>query len=312
MDRILAVIPVHNRRETTVTILLGLRNMASPGFHLDALVIDDGSTDGTAAAILERFPDVRVEYGDGNLWWGGALNVGYRYALRHGYNYVYTLNDDNKLRDDTLKELYNAAKNNPGTVCGSVILRENGFIINAGFRFGAILGKISNPWKNQHYESIREDLIPCQTLSTRSTLIPSEVLTRGLFMDAKRFPHNYSDYDFFDTVRRNGFNIAAVKRSVVVSGESTSNFHYFIVGHGIREIVSSFLDTKYANNFKNQWNIASRNTNLIFALLRFLCFVSPSIAWFLMRCVLPHNVLEAVLTYFGKYQRSSVEKIHGR
>ena len=305
MNRILTVIPVHNRREMTLNILSNIQALQISGFILDVLIIDDGSTDGTSDAVQSRFPSVKIERGDGNLWWGGALNVGFHYALKHSYDYIYTINDDIVLREDTLTELFKAAQSNPANVCGSVILRENGLISSAGYSFSSLFGKIQNHWRNRSYSSLTDDYIPCQTLSTQSVLFPCDVLKRGIFADEKHFPQNFTDYDFFDTVRKRGFELVVVRRSVIQAGESASQFHYFIMSHSTAEIISSFFGIKYGNNLKNQWNVASRNTNILFATIRFAYFVAPSIAWLTLRLILPRTWLEAVLIFFHKYERSS-------
>lgn len=87
------LIPVHNRRETTLACLQAL---AADGVFAWAqvLVIDDGSTDGTAEAMRARFPAVHQLRGDGTWWWGGAIRRGMEWALARGAERIFWLNDD--------------------------------------------------------------------------------------------------------------------------------------------------------------------------------------------------------------------------
>lgn len=295
MDKLLAVIPVHNRRETTLAILENLRNLRATGFMLDILVIDDCSTDGTFEAVTARFPNVRLVRGNGNLWWGGALNVGFRYALERGYDYIYTLNDDISLRDDTLEELHKTASRMPNSVCGSVILRHDGRILNAGYTFSAFLHKLKNPHKDKGYDSLRIDFLPCETLSTQSTLIPSAVLKLGIFIDEKRFPHNYSDLDYFDTVRRSGFGLEVIRTSVICASESSSNYHLAILNKSTRDILRSFLDIKYAHNLRTQMNIAFKSVNPFLGSVRFICNMLPYVGWLALKILLKRETLLRLL-----------------
>ncbi|NJO67968.1 MAG: glycosyltransferase family 2 protein [Bacteroidetes bacterium] len=45
------------------------------------VVIDDGSIDNTSEIIKEKFPEVDILKGNGNLWWTGSVNIGARYAF---------------------------------------------------------------------------------------------------------------------------------------------------------------------------------------------------------------------------------------
>jgi glycosyltransferase involved in cell wall biosynthesis len=88
-SRTLVVIPAHDEEETLPGVLRALRR-ATPG--LDALVVDDGSTDATArvarreGALLVRLPF--------NLGIGGALRCGFRFALERGYSRAVQLDAD--------------------------------------------------------------------------------------------------------------------------------------------------------------------------------------------------------------------------
>ena len=71
-------LPVHNRREVTLEFVAILNSQTYQNFKL--LLIDDGSSDGTAAAVREQI-DATVITGSGNCWWGGALDLAYDWGL---------------------------------------------------------------------------------------------------------------------------------------------------------------------------------------------------------------------------------------
>ncbi|MBI4867593.1 MAG: glycosyltransferase [Candidatus Wallbacteria bacterium] len=107
--RIVAVVACFNRREKTLACLESLQASSAAVAALgvgaiDVIVVDDGSTDGTATAVAERFPDARVIVGDGSLWWGGAMARGLA-AVPEAADFRLWLNDDVKLDADALARL---------------------------------------------------------------------------------------------------------------------------------------------------------------------------------------------------------------
>lgn len=78
--RTIVIIPALDEAESLPTVLSDLRT-AQP--DLDIVVVDDGSTDDTAA--LARSAGVAVVSLPFNLGIGGALRTGFRYAVDHGY-----------------------------------------------------------------------------------------------------------------------------------------------------------------------------------------------------------------------------------
>ena len=78
------------------------------GVPTDVIAIDNGSTDGTPEYISENFPQVKIVATGENHGFGRANNIGLRYALEHGYEYVYLLNQDAWIFPDTFGTLIEA------------------------------------------------------------------------------------------------------------------------------------------------------------------------------------------------------------
>ena len=79
--RVLVIVPAYNEAANLPRLLEGLR-MAVPEY--DVCVVDDGSTDDTAEVAATH--DVRVLRSALNLGIGGAVQTGYLWALRAGYD----------------------------------------------------------------------------------------------------------------------------------------------------------------------------------------------------------------------------------
>ncbi|MBL0141894.1 MAG: glycosyltransferase [Betaproteobacteria bacterium] len=103
-DRLLVVMPALNEADCIARVIAGARVHEG----VDVLVVDDGSTDDTAAiarasgATVLRAP----------LWQGawGAIQTGLRYAVRHGYAGVVTMDADGQHQPEDLPRLRQAAR----------------------------------------------------------------------------------------------------------------------------------------------------------------------------------------------------------
>ena len=72
------------------------------------LVVDNGSTDGTAQAVRSDFPEVEVQRLEENLYFAGGVNEGIRRALDGGAQSILLLNNDVVLERTALGTLRRA------------------------------------------------------------------------------------------------------------------------------------------------------------------------------------------------------------
>ena len=79
----------------------------------DVYVVDNGSTDGTQLYIQNHYPNVRFYQSNTNLGFGKANNIGLQYALNNDYEYVYLLNQDAWVMEDTFEKLVEFSKQYP-------------------------------------------------------------------------------------------------------------------------------------------------------------------------------------------------------
>ena len=125
-QRLAALLTCHNRREQTLQCLASLaaaKTAASARLTVDTFLVDDGCSDGTAAAVRSQFPDVHVIAGTGSLFWCGGMRLAWTHAAAHDYDGYLWLNDDVTLDHDAIERLVAAA---------SRLAREDGAVIVVG------------------------------------------------------------------------------------------------------------------------------------------------------------------------------------
>lgn len=105
---VVAIVLNWNRPADSLACLESLQTGGAA--NCEAVVVDNGSTDGSVALIRQRRPDVTVIENGRNLGYAGGNNVGLRYALERGARYALLLNDDALVGPGMLRILMGAAE----------------------------------------------------------------------------------------------------------------------------------------------------------------------------------------------------------
>ncbi len=111
--RVVVVLPVHNRRDTTLRALRSLARLDRSTADVEVIVVDDGSTDGTTAAIAAQSPDVTVVPGNGSLFYAAGTNLGVTHALERHPDFIVIANDDAVFSSGCVRELVHCAQAHP-------------------------------------------------------------------------------------------------------------------------------------------------------------------------------------------------------
>jgi hypothetical protein len=175
----LAVVPAYNEAGTVGRVVRTLRESA-PAF--DVVVIDDGSTDSTAAEA--RAAGARVLTHPFNLGIGGAVQSGFKYAQENSYDYMVQVDGDGQHDPTEIEKLVARMEADPtmDVVCGSRFLEDLEYVgpvsRRAGIHvFAFILSRLVDPRITDPTSGFR--------LYNRRAI--------GLF--ARDYPHDYPEVE---------------------------------------------------------------------------------------------------------------------
>lgn len=141
--KIAALLITCNRRQLLCKLI---EDFISQSRKPDAIfVIDNGSEDDTVEFVKTHFPHVRlieIQHNTGHM---GGLEVGVKSALEQGYDAVLSVDDDARLRNDTVEQLLNTIETYEG-LRNAVIWCTN---VSADGRFFTepTCVKVDNEWK---------------------------------------------------------------------------------------------------------------------------------------------------------------------
>jgi len=199
---IFVVIPAHNNRATVLECLACLRRQTYRDFRV--VLVDDGSTDGTAAAVGQQYPETVILRGDGNLWWAGAMARGVDYALAQGSaaDGVVALNHDLTFDDDLLDALLAGSRVYPAAIISAVVYdagkRER--VLDAGQFFdGVTVARPLRPGQDVNLD--------VNVTTGRGVLFPLAVFRAAGNFACRWLPQYHADFEMALRAQRHGFRL---------------------------------------------------------------------------------------------------------
>lgn len=214
---VFVLLPVHNRRRVTRKFMDSLE--AQTYQPLQLVVMDDGSTDGTAAMIKELRPDTEIVRGDGSWWWSGCMQRGYQWLLRHSPNrddIVLIANDDIIFASNFIEKAVAA------------LIDEQGALLGAQFQDPAS-GRVRESGVNADLRRFRfcaaESAQQINCLPTRALLLRWADMRRIGGFHPLLLPHYWADYEY--TLRAFRLGIRCVTRPdvFVTANMETTGYH---------------------------------------------------------------------------------------
>ena len=189
------IIPVHNRRDTTLACLRHLLATGDLG-RCSVIVVDDGSNDGTSEVVSAEFPQVEILRGDGQLWWTGAIALGMQRASAAGADAICWLNDDCLPAAGTLDALFAEATVAPGQLVAPACYNADTDVAVPN----AFVGRNRVPATPAKKEK-------ADGLSGFCVALPRAVWTQIGLPDPVRFPHYFGDNAYTMGAARAGFPV---------------------------------------------------------------------------------------------------------
>ena len=216
-EKIYVLLPVYNRREITRRFIECLKAQTYENYQL--ILIDDGSTDGTAEMVLGYLPETVVLRGKGNWWWAGSLQQGIEWLKNEHVaddSVILMINDDTVFEPDFLATAVEVLSGvTEALLLAQCYSLQDNKLVDAG---------VHVDWRRLTFEQARtEEEINC--FSTRGLFMRMKDLRAVGDFHPRILPHYASDYEFTIRAHRKGLKLMTDSRLKIWEDEETTGHH---------------------------------------------------------------------------------------
>jgi GT2 family glycosyltransferase len=282
------IVPVFNRAKITLQFLELLSKQQFQEFK--AVVVDDGSSDNTSDLIRAQYPETEIVTGDGNWWWTKSVNEGIRHALKYSdCTHVLMMNDDTFFEEDYLLKMWQAQKEVPGCIVGSLNLtfekphrvffsglKKFRMFTNKGCRYHEPLAIVDR--------SKLSGLYPSVALPGRGVLIPVEIVKKYGLYDQERLPQYGADFSYITKLYRKHQVKSYISWDAQVFGytELTGEGSSF-TGESLSTFLRSFIKPKSRQYLPDKWEICKVRHGYLLGIPAFFALIVRSLYGYFKR-----------------------------
>lgn len=213
-----------NGKPLLLETLASVTQIVYPNFKI--IVVDNGSTDDSQAAVREQYPNVLLLENNENLGFGEGNNVGMRYARQHDAEWVLLLNNDIAVAPDLLTHMINvAASDSKIGILGPKIYYHDRpeTIWFAGGRVNYWVGLTAHRGIREIDREQYDRVEDTEYITGCTMLIRRGVLERIGMFDPIYFPAYSEDADLCVRAQRAGFRLVYVPQAKIWHKVSSSS-----------------------------------------------------------------------------------------
>jgi len=245
------VVLTWNGEEDTVACLASLQRVHYD--NLSVVVVDNGSADRTVPRVRAEFPDVAMLETGANLGFAGGNNVGIRYALDHGADYVFLLNNDTIVDPAVVRHLVDAAEADPSVgVIGPKVFffSEPDHVWYGGGWVQRWAGASGHIGLGERDRMNQGEPLDTAYVTGCALMARASVLRRVGLLEPAFFIY-WEDVDLSFRIRRAGYRVLYAPRAVLwhkvsrtFGGTADHRFFYGGRAHGPESVTSLYLGTR--------------------------------------------------------------------
>lgn len=195
--------------------------------NFKVVVVDNNSEDGSGQKLREEFEDFAIFlFNEKNLGFSGGNNVGIKFALENGFEYVMELNNDTEVEHDFLNKLIDSIDGRQEYGAAQPLIYYNGIkqniIWNAG---GTLINPLGISLTRKEGRTNNGSLKGEETdwITGCAFLIKSDVLKKAGLLKEFFFFGSFEDVDLSLRIKEQGYKLWFESSSVIYHSVGNSS-----------------------------------------------------------------------------------------
>lgn len=231
---VVVVILNWNGKIDTLDCLRSIKTIDYKNFS--TVIVDNGSEDDSVTSFRSNYPDITVLEAGKNLGYAGGNNIGMRWALGQGANYVLLLNNDTVVDPDIINGFVHSAEIlKDGGLFGAKIFYYDSpnMLWNAGADWVSALGDHVTRGSQKHDDGTYDQISESAYANGCALFARADVLEKVGLLDESFFLI-YEETDLAYRVTKAGYRIYYIpyakvwhKVSVSIGGDNSPIARYF-------------------------------------------------------------------------------------
>ena len=214
---------------------------------INIVIVDNASPDDSNAYIEEHFPEVTLLKEPENFGFGKACNIGAKYALEHGADYVLFLNTDTEADANLVTELARYA--DPGTVTTCFTYNDKASL-KSWYAGGRLNRQTLDSEQTLYPYNPSQGPVEVEFISGCCMMVHRDIFAKAGFFDESYFMY-YEDAEWCARLRQNGIRLLYI--------QSTKLFHY---EGGSQSRIPGFAVASYYGT-RNKLELAAQHSELL-------------------------------------------------
>jgi len=175
----------------------------------EVIVVDNASGDSSTEMVKKDFPKVILIKNQDNLGFAQANNQGMKIAKG---KYLFLLNSDTVVKQESLEKLIKFAEKNPGAgIIGARLVNPNGLVQPSVYHFPTLGRAIREYWLGQKeayekYAPKGKKALAVKAVTGAAMLIPRRTIEKIGLLDERYFMY-FEDLDYCQRVKRAGLKV---------------------------------------------------------------------------------------------------------